>query len=205
MRFGGYMMKTLLSGLLVVAPLYLATLLLLKAMQSLAAVVRPLAKLLPDWLPADGILSLLLVLLLCVLVGILVQTRKGKLARESIEQRVARTLPGYSTVRSLTQRLLGESDDKAWKPALAEIEEALVPAFVIEELDDGRLTVFVPSVPTPLAGAVYILVPDRVHVVDVPFAQAVRVVSQWGSGSKHLLAAMQNDEHYKAGVRKSVV
>jgi hypothetical protein len=33
-----------------------------------------------------------------------------------------------------------------------EIEEALVPAFIIEELDDGRFTVFVPSVPTPFAG-----------------------------------------------------
>ena len=32
----------------------------------------------------------------------------------------------------------------------------VVPAFIIEELDDGRLTVFVPSVPTPLAGAVYV-------------------------------------------------
>ena len=40
-----------------------------------------------------------------------------------------------------------------WKPALVEIEEALVPAFIIEELEDQRVTVFVPSVPTPFAGA----------------------------------------------------
>jgi len=38
-----------------------------------------------------------------------------------------------------------------WKPALVEIEEALVPAFIIEELEDQRVTVFVPSVPTPFA------------------------------------------------------
>jgi hypothetical protein len=37
--------------------------------------------------------------------------------------------------------------------ALAEIEDALAPAFVIEELPDGRFTIFVPSIPTPLAGA----------------------------------------------------
>jgi len=74
---------------------------------------------------------------------------------------------------------------------LAEIEEALVPAFIIEELDDGRLTVFVPSVPTPLAGGVYILSPNRVHALNIPFTQAVKVISRWGSGSKDLVAAMR--------------
>jgi len=92
-------------------------------------------------------------------------------------------------LRSLTQRLAGESEGKAWRPALAEIEESLVPAFIIEELENGHFTVFVPSIPTPFAGAVYILSPDRVHPLNVPFAQAVRVISQWGSGCKDLVAA----------------
>ena len=76
-------------------------------------------------------------------------------------------------------------------PALIDIEEALVPGFIIEVLDDGQFTVFVPSVPTPLAGAVYILAPERVHIVDVPFTQAIRSVSRWGAGSKDLVAAMR--------------
>lgn len=82
-------------------------------------------------------------------------------------------------------------DAHTWKPALVEIEDALVPAFIIEELDDGRFTVFVPSVPTPLAGAVYILGPERVHIVDIPFTQAISTISRWGSGSKDLVAAMR--------------
>ena len=92
--------------------------------------------------------------------------------------------------RGLAQRLAGTSQDETWKPALAEIEEALVPAFIIEELGDGRYTVFVPSIPTPLAGAVYILDPDRVHPLDIGFAQAMKTVTQWGSGCKNLVAAM---------------
>ena len=81
-----------------------------------------------------------------------------------------------------------------WKPALAEIEDALVPAFIVEELDDGRFTVFVPSVPTPFAGAVYILSRERVHLVDIPFTQAIQSISRWGSGSKDLVAAMEGVE-----------
>ena len=121
--------------------------------------MRPLAALVPDWIPAERLLSLFLVLVLCFLVGVAVRTRAGRAARERMEKVFFDRLPGYGLLRSLTQRLAGDSDEHAWQPALVEIEDALVPAFIIEELDDGRFTVFVPSVPTPLAGAVYILAP----------------------------------------------
>ena len=32
---------------------------------------------------------------------------------------------------------------------------------------------------------------ERVHPVNVPFTDAVRVVSRWGYGAKDLVAAMQ--------------
>jgi len=85
----------------------------------------------------------------------------------------------------------GESRENVWKPALVEIEDALVPAFIIETLEGGRYTVFVPSIPTPLAGAVYIMDAARVHPVDVPFTEALKVVSRWGSGAGALVAAME--------------
>ena len=184
--------STLVAGILVIAPVYLAVLLLLKLMQSLAALVKPLAGLLPDWLPAERLLSLLLLLLVCLIVGLLARSRVGQAMRERMGQSVLGKLPGYTLFRSLTQRIAGKADDVAWKPALAEIEEALVPAFIIEELADGRYTVFVPSVPTPLAGAVYILTPERVHPLSVGFPQAIKTVSRWGAGAKDLVAAMED-------------
>ena len=78
-----------------------------------------------------------------------------------------------------------------------------MPAFIIEELADGRFTVFVPSIPTPLAGAVYVLSRDRVHPLDVPFTQAVQTVSRWGSGAKDLVAAMQKPSLAEAAVRSA--
>jgi len=74
-----------------------------------------------------------------------------------------------------------------------------VPAFVVEELDDGRFTVFVPSVPTPFAGAVYILNRERVHLINIPFTQAIQSVSRWGSGSKDLVAAMKKESPSPSG------
>jgi hypothetical protein len=74
----------------------------------------------------------------------------------------------------MTRQLAGESRENAWKPALAEIEDALVPAFIVEELDDGRFTVFVPSVPTPLASGIHILTAARVHPVNIPLRKRLR-------------------------------
>ena len=190
-KISEFVVSRLVAGVLVVAPIYLAALLLLRAMKSLADLMKPFATLLPKWIPAEQVLSLLLVLAICFLIGIAVRTATGRAARERIEDSLFQRIPGYQLFRSLTQRLAGEERDAAWKPALAEIEEALVPAFIIEELDDGRFTVFVPSVPTPLAGSIYILTPDRVHPLSVPFTQAIKAVSRWGSGSKDLVAAME--------------
>ena len=190
-KFGRSVLSTLVAGLLVVAPVYLAVLLMLKAIRSLSTVVGPLAKLLPAWLPGAQIVSLLLVLVVCFLTGLALRTRLGHATWGQIEKSVFQRIPGYPLLRSLTQRLAGESEGRAWRPALAEIEDALVPAFIIEELDDGRLTIFVPSVPTPFAGAVYILSSTRVHPLNVPFTQAVSVISRWGSGSKNLVATTE--------------
>ena len=190
-QFGKFVVSSLVRGLLIIIPLYLAVLLLLKAAKSLAGLVRPLAMLLPEWLPAEGALSLLLVLFVCFLVGAAVRTRTGRSVRERIEKSFFEKIPGYALIRSMTERMAGKDDESAWKPALVEIEEALVPGFIIEEFEDGRFTVFVPSVPTPFAGAVYILDRARVHPLNVPFTQAIKAVSKWGSGSKELVAAME--------------
>jgi uncharacterized membrane protein len=190
----GFVGSAVFGGVLIVVPIYLAVLLLLKAMQSVVALVQPLAMLLPEWFPAEHVLSLLLVLFVCFLIGAAVRTPAGRAIRERIEKSLFERLPGYALLRSLTQRLAGQGEENVWKPALAEIEDALVPAFIIEELEDGRFTVFVPSVPTPLAGAVYILARERVHPLDIPFTQAVQSVSRWGSGSKNLVAAMRTEQ-----------
>jgi uncharacterized membrane protein len=188
-----FFIKSLVGGLLVVVPLYLAILLLLKGMKSVMGLVRPFALLLPDWIPAEEALSLLLVLMICFLIGVAISTRVGRMIRERIERSFFERIPGYALIRSLTQQLAGKSHENVWKPALAEIEEALVPAFIIEEFDDGRYTVFVPSIPTPLAGAVYILDRKRVHPLNIPFTDALKVVSRWGSGAKDLVVTMERN------------
>jgi len=180
----------LIAAVMVVVPVYLGVLLVLKVTKHLADLLKPVTALLPGWLPGDQILALLPFLAICFLVGVAIGTSAVRDIERRIEHSLFEKIPGYTLFRSLTQRLVGESQDEAYKPALADIEHALVPAFIIEEHADGRYTVFVPAVPTPLAGAVFVLTADRVHPLDIAFTQALRTVSRWGAGCKDLVAAM---------------
>src|SRR5688572_20452765 len=129
-----FIVNAVVGGVLILLPIYLAVLLLLKGMKAVVGLVRPIAALLPEWLPAEDALALVAVLIACFLVGAAVRTRAGRAVRERMEMGLFEKIPGYALFRSLTQRLAGESDEIAWKPVLAEIEDALVPAFIVEEL-----------------------------------------------------------------------
>ena len=132
-----FVTSAVLTGLLIAVPLYLALLLLLRAMRSLMALVRPIVALFPSWSHLEDLLALLIVLLVCFAIGVAVQTATGRVMRERIERSILAKIPGYVLLRGLARQLAGASRDNAWKPALVEIQDALVPAFIIEELEDG--------------------------------------------------------------------
>jgi len=195
-RYGDFAVKALVSGFLIVLPLYLAVLLMLKGMKALAGLGRPLATLHPPgWPVAAGVaLAVFIVVTICFVLGVAALSRRGRAVLERIEIAVLVKIPVYTLVRDLTQQLAGRGRGHAWKPALAQMAGGLVLAFIIEDAGDGRYTVFIPSVPSPFRGSVYILHRERVHPLNASFAQTVQVLSRWGSGARHLLAALESQQ-----------
>jgi len=114
-----FAVNAVVGGVLVL-PLYLAVLVMLKGMQSVVVLVRPLAALFPETVPAENALALLAVLFICFVVGAAVRTRAGRVVRERMETSFFGRLPGYALFRGFTQRLAGGGDQNMWKPALAE-------------------------------------------------------------------------------------
>jgi uncharacterized membrane protein len=128
-------------------------------------------------------IAIVIALAVCLVAGLVVRTGLGLRAKNALERSVLERIPGYGLVRGLTERMSPDGGGGAFQPALVELEDALSPGFIIEELEDGRYTVLVPSVPTPAAGSLFILPRERVHPLDVPFTQAVKVISKWGEGA----------------------
>lgn len=186
-----FVRTTLVGGLLVVFPLYVSVLLLAKTVAGLLALVSPVTNQIPTTVHWRALVAWLIVLAACFVAGVIVRTGPGLRAKLAIEKAVLEKIPGYSLVRGLAGRVTGTQQDSTFAVCLVEIEEALVPAFIVEELADGSYTVFVPSVPTPAAGSVYIMPRERVHPLDVPFATGVSVISKWGTGAGILLQAWE--------------
>jgi uncharacterized membrane protein len=187
-----FLKTTVIGGLLIVVPVYFTLLLLGKALKGMIALLAPIVALLPEGVHHFGqILAIMLVVLVCFMLGLIARTGLGRRAIEAFERRVLERMPGFAMLRSVVRRVSGTSDDAQFQPVLVEIEEALTPAFIVEELDDDRFVVLVPSVPTPAAGSLYILPRQRVHWVDVPVTEAIAVITRWGTGTSKLLKAMR--------------
>jgi uncharacterized membrane protein len=188
-RFVAFLKSTLLGGLIVVLPAWLAVLLVLKALGQLQVFVKPVSSHLPQSFAHPRIIAILVLIGLCFLVGALIQTAIGAKAERAAERAVLEKIPGYTVLRSLASRLSDHSETASFEPALVEIEEALVPAFIVEQHSADRCTVFAPSVPTPMAGAVYIIDNNRVHPLDLPAISVMQCIAKWGGGSAKLLGA----------------
>jgi uncharacterized membrane protein len=192
-----------MGGLLVVLPLWITAVLISSVIGFLRSALHPFGGWLLEASQYPDLLAALILVLLCFGAGVFIQTPLARSFASAMDGGILIAIPGYRLVRSLLQRVTGEQHDQTWAVALVEIEEALVPGFVVEELPDGQYTVFIPSVPTPAAGTVYIMEPHRVHIVDVSFPQALRCVAQWGVGSSALLAAFNAQKTSAAGGARS--
>jgi len=184
-----FLKATLLGGVIVVLPAWLAVLLVLKALGHLEIFVKPVSSHLPQSIAHPRVIGILVLVGLCFLVGVAIQTAIGQKAERAAERAVLEKIPGYTVLRSLASRLSDHAETASFQPALVEMEEALVPAFIVEQHSGNRCTVFIPSVPTPMAGSVYIIDNNRVHPLDLPAVSIMQCISKWGGGSDKLVAA----------------
>jgi uncharacterized membrane protein len=188
-----FLKSALVTGLLIVLPAWLAVLLLIKLLVKLGVLVKPLAAHMPSGVNHPQIIATVVFILLCLLVGLLVHTAVGRIIGRALGDNVFNRVPGYQSLRNIARQLHDMDARDGFKPALIEVEDGcLAPAFLIDVHDNGLSTVFMPSVPTPMAGSVFIMPSGRVHPIDVPVTTMMKCISKWGAGSAELLAALGN-------------
>jgi uncharacterized membrane protein len=186
-----FLRHTFLGGLFVVLPVTLILIVLARAVAWIRAAMEPFATVLPFETLAPGLWAVLALILLSFIAGLLMQIPPVRDWAAARRERLAERFPFFRFLRGFEESLLDETGNKPLKAALAEIEEALVPAFVMEELADGRYVVFVPAVPSAFQGAVYILARERVHLIDASVRQVTKCVSRWGVGAGELVRTMR--------------
>ncbi len=190
---------TFLGGFLVILPAYLGILALNKMIKGIIALIpallTPLAKILGI---AENDLAtpiaLIIFLLLCLIAGIVIQSSYATLFKNALEP-IFKKIPGYLLFRSIINRIAKMEKEDNYDTgfvALGETNQALAPAFLIEKHENGYYTIFIPTVPTPTIGNIYIIPENRVFPVNIPFLDMVKFISRWGEASPQLLQEIQN-------------
>jgi uncharacterized membrane protein len=189
-----FIKTTVIGGFLILLPVVAALLLIGIAVNTVAGVIAPLAAKLPTktigGYASVTVAAILLLLGFCFLAGLLVQLRLVRLLQTWLETRLLQRLPGYNMIKNLTRQVSGHEGSE-FAPALVDLfgSEARVIGLIVEELDDGRLTIFVPISPTSTLGQVYVLPAARLERLQDHFLDVVNSLTQWGVESKKIFQA----------------
>jgi hypothetical protein len=119
-HFLAFLKATLLGGVIVVFPAWLAVLLVLKALAHLEIFVKPISKHLPQAIGHPRVIAILVLVGLCFLVGLAIHTAIGRRIERAAERLVLDKIPGYTTLHgegkdpegTQLQQVIGFSDER---------------------------------------------------------------------------------------------
>ncbi|HEY1382814.1 MAG TPA: hypothetical protein VGF43_04320 [Dongiaceae bacterium] len=189
-----FIKTTMLGGALIIIPAALIVFILAKVARGLKGALEPLAAQLPPGVQFPYMTEIVTVIAVCFIAGLLVRTRPGRWFGGLIERYVFDRVPGYALARGLTRTSVSGAMAQGMIPALVDMEEGLVPALIIEQHEDGYVTVFVPSPPVPTVGQTYVFDSSKAHPVDVSLPKFIACITKWGLGAQELRLAMRPSE-----------
>lgn len=185
-----FILRTIIAGVLFLGPVLVLIVVIGHAIKAIGRVLGPVASSLPIkpmfGLAVPEIAAAILLIILGFMAGLMAQTAIARQIRKTVEQLILSKVPGYTLFKAVAEGTLGETASTL-KVALANIDDAWLMAFIVEQHVDGMLTVFVPSAPTPTAGSIYFLKEEQVKRIDVPVSAAIKCIMQLGVGSRALL------------------
>jgi uncharacterized membrane protein len=189
-----FLKTTVLGGILFLLPLAIVLMILGYALRLASVVAEPLSDRLQlkDWgdLAGVGIVTLLSALLLVALAfgaGIAARTYAGERLTRWFESSLLGRLPHYQMIKSMTEGLAQLESASGIKPALISIEGGWQMGYLLEPLENGWLSVFLPQAPTPMSGNVMYFPADRVRPLDITMVDAMAIIRRIGVGSAEVL------------------
>lgn len=183
-----FIKATAIGGLVVIVPVTI----ILAVLSSLVTALIDFANLLEPHLPFGWLtntvvvagLALATIILLCFGTGLFLLTGPGKSIGAWLDKNVAQRIPLYAMLKNLTAQFAGIKGEQ-FQVVEADLYSSgvTVLGFLMERLPDGRLCVFVPSVPMATIGQLYYMTPEQVRLLDTKMVDAVNAITQWGVGS----------------------
>jgi hypothetical protein len=170
------------AGVFILLPTTVLLLVLAKGYSMIHPVMLKLALALGfDSLIGGRFVVIMGILLLFLLAGSLVGLTQG-VGSKWLERNILHFIPGYAYIRMRLDDMLAAESGKQHEAILARIDDGWSPGMLVERGADGRCVVFMPDVPQGNSGSVYIMEPDQVKVLNVPFSELNDSVRNYGKG-----------------------
>ena len=99
-------------------------------------------------------------------------------------------IPGYEIVSNFARGAFNK--EAAYQPTLVQLHGPCtgVYAFIMEEHENGLVTVFVPSSPALTIGSVHIVKKELITLLDASAGDMTGCISNWGTGSDSLVGKL---------------
>lgn len=172
---------TFIAGLIFLLPLLILVVLFTKVFQFLTGFTDKVAAVfgLTSFIGISGgtILSALGLMLFCIICGYLMRIAFFKAVSAWVDHKLMSNIPGYSAYREMALSKLEENKRPLPYKCAAWINEGdtVLPAFLMETMDDGRLVMFIPTAGSTMTGKVIILPATRVTLLPQTDVKAMKI------------------------------
>jgi len=182
---------TVIGGILFLLPVVVAIVVVRHALELVRPAIAPLERAFPEHTVAGvavaTVLSVTAVFLICLVAGIVARTRPGRSMSTSVERIFLSRVPLYRMAKGMIEGFAATETTAGMLPTLARFDDSWQLGFILEEHDNGLLTVFIPQAPSPMSGSVYYLPEERVKRLNVSVGQVYRCIAHMGIGSKEFI------------------
>jgi uncharacterized membrane protein len=184
---------TIIGGASFLLPVALVIFILSYAFRLVKRIAEPISHSLHlDHLAGAGVgavtvLSVIVLVLISFAAGIVARTAFGRRITLWSENSFLSRFPHYHVIKSMAEGLAHIENASGLKPALINIEDAWQIGYLLEQLENGWVVVFLPQAPAPMSGNVMYMPADRVRLLDITMVQAMSIVKAIGVGSSAAL------------------
>lgn len=190
------------KALITLIPLVILGILLVVIFEFIFDLIEPISLMLspgseePHWVV--HIISALILALLVLLLGLALQSDRGKKAFKWLELNIFIRLPFYSSINDIVKRFSGIKDMPFSRVVLIDPFDsgAFLTGFVVDDCEDEILTVFVPTAPNPTNGNIYHVKNTHVKFVDITPREAMQTIIGLGTGTSKLFKNIIQPENH---------
>jgi len=192
-RLKKFFITTLLGGLVVMLPLAIFIALFSIVWGFLQKLLTPLTDYIAqitEWSNfIVNTISIAGLILIFFGVGIIVRTNFGQSIINYIEREWLEKLPFYGTIKETVQQFSGAKEMPFSKVVLVDVFNTgtRMTGFVTDRLDNGDVTVFVPTGPNPTNGFIFHLHPEQIEEINATTEEAMRSIIGIGVGSNKVI------------------